>query len=167
MQQSDMNASTQLRTALPQAMLDIKPHDAKQLHKLCIKTFDSASKAWSKWQWNFEVDMLSAEVPRSSWVAVVARYLDDPAYKAYEHWTMRCIGCQTLTWDQLAKLFENQFQEKQLPVNAHLKLRTLTFNKGKDDFFMFAIDFSNLVNFSYQSLYPDQLDTIASMELCS
>ncbi len=88
MQQSDMIASTQLCTDLPQSTLDIKAHDAKQLHKLRIKTFDSASKAWSKWQWNFEVDMLSAEVPCSSWVAVIARYLDDPAYKASEHWTM-------------------------------------------------------------------------------
>ncbi len=164
-QQSDMSASTQLHTDLSQSMLDTKAHDAKQLHKLHIKTFDSASKAWSKWQQNFDMDMLSAEVQCTSWVTVVTQYHDDPAYKAYEHWTMWRIGCQTLTWDQLAKLFENQFQEKKLPVNAHLELCALTFTKGKDDFLMFAIDFLNLVNFSYQLLYPDQLDTIASTEL--
>ncbi len=111
--------------------------------------------------------MLSAQVPRESWVAIVARYLDDAAYKAYEHWTMRRIGCQTLTWDQLAKLFKNQFQENKLLVNAHLQLRALTFNKGKDDFFMFIIDFMDIVNFSNQELYPNQLDRIASRELCS
>ncbi|MCP4525248.1 MAG: hypothetical protein GY833_04955, partial [Aestuariibacter sp.] len=43
----------------------------------------------------------------------------------------------------------------------------LTFNKGKDDFFMFAIDFINLVNYSNQELFPDQLDLIANRELCS
>ncbi len=32
---------------------------------------------------------------------------------------------------------------------------------------MFTIDFLNLVNFSYQELFPDQLDQIASMELRS
>ncbi len=32
---------------------------------------------------------------------------------------------------------------------------------------MFAIDFMNLVNFSNQELFPDQLDRIASRELCS
>ncbi len=113
-----MSASTQLCTDLSQLTLGIKAHNAKQLHKLHIKTFDSALKAWSKWQQNFEVDMLSAEVPRSSWVTIVGRYLDDAAYKAYEHWTTRHIGCQTITWSQLAQLFKNQFQER----NCHSTL---------------------------------------------
>ncbi len=80
---------------------------------------------------------------------------------------MQHIGCQTITWQQLAKLFENQFQEKKHLVNAHLELRALTFNKGKDIFFMFAIDFMNLVNCSNQELFPDQLNRIASQELRS
>ncbi len=54
-----------------------------------------------------------------------------------------------------------------MPVNAHLELRALTFTKGKDDFFMFAIDFMNLMNYSNQELNPDQLDRIASRELRS
>ncbi len=69
-------------------MIEIKAHDARLLHKLHIRQFDSATKAWSKWQWNFEVDMLSTQVPHESWVAIVACYLDDAAYKVYEHWTM-------------------------------------------------------------------------------
>ncbi len=78
-----------------------------------------------------KIDMLSAGVPEDSWVAIVVRYLDDAAYKVYEHWTMRRIGCQTITWQQLAQHFENQFQEKKLPVNAHLELRALTFKREK------------------------------------
>ncbi|MCP4526400.1 MAG: hypothetical protein GY833_10870, partial [Aestuariibacter sp.] len=74
-------------------------------------------------------------------------------------------GCQTITWSQLAQLFENQFQEKKEPFNTHLELRALTFTKGKDDFLMFAIDFMNLMNYSNQELNPDQLDCIASREL--
>ncbi len=111
--------------------------------------------------------MNSAGVPEDAWVTIEACYLDDAAYKAYEHWTVRCVGCQTITWLQLAQLFENQFQEKKLPVNTHLELRALTFTKGKDDFFMFAIEFMNLMNYSNQELNPDQLDRIASWELCS
>ncbi len=32
--------------------------------------------------------MNSAGVPEDAWVAIVACYLDDATYKAYEHWTM-------------------------------------------------------------------------------
>ncbi len=87
-QQMDITSSMQLRTDLPQSMLNVKASDTKLLHKMNIKQFNSATKAWSKWQRNFEVDMLSAGVPEDSWVAIVARYLDDAAYKAYKHWTM-------------------------------------------------------------------------------
>ncbi len=66
--------------------------------------------------------MNSAGVPEDAWDAIVGRYLDNATYKAYEHWTTRRIGCQTITWSQLAQLFENQFQEKKEPFNAHLEL---------------------------------------------
>ncbi len=66
--------------------------------------------------------MNSAGILEDAWVAIVGCYLDDAAYKAYEHWTTRRISCQTIIWLQLAQLFENQFQEKKLPVNAHLEL---------------------------------------------
>ncbi len=72
-----------------------------------------------------------------------------------------------ISWQTLVPLFENQFREKELPANAHLELHALTFNEGKDDFFMFAIESINLVNFSNQELFPDQLNRIASRELCS
>ncbi len=65
--------------------------------------------------------MNSAGVPEDAWVAIMARYLDNAAYKAYEHWTMRRIGCQTISWQTLAQLFEKQVQEKKLPANAHLE----------------------------------------------
>ncbi len=86
--------------------------------------------------------MNSAGMPEDAWVAIVGRYLDNAAYNAYEHWTTRCIGCQTIIWSQLTQLFENQFQEKKLPVNAHIELRALTFTKGKDDFLCLPSNFS-------------------------
>ncbi len=86
-QQTDITSSTQLRTDLPQSTFKVKPSDAKLLHKMHIKQFESASKAWTKWRQNFEIDMNCAGVPEEVWVAIVALYLDDTAYKAYEHWT--------------------------------------------------------------------------------
>ncbi len=87
-QKMDIMSRTQLCTDLPQSMLQVKVLDAKLLHKMNIKQFDSTSKAWSKWRRNFEIDMNSVGVPEDAWVAIVARYLDDATYKAYEHWTM-------------------------------------------------------------------------------
>ncbi len=75
-QQPNMCASTPLCTDLHQSMLTVKVHDARLLHKLHIKMFDSTTKEWSKWQRNFEVDMLGADVPCTSWVAIVSLYLD-------------------------------------------------------------------------------------------
>ncbi len=86
-QQTDITSSTQLRTDLPQSMFKVKALDAKLLHKMHIKQFDSASKVWTKWRQNFEIDMNSAGVPEETWVTIVGRYLDNAAYKAYEHWT--------------------------------------------------------------------------------
>ncbi len=87
LQEPNITSSTSLRTDLPQETLSIQACDATKLHKMHIPKFDSKSKQWTKWQRNFEVDMQSARVPRSSWVAIVNRYLDDTSYDAYEHWT--------------------------------------------------------------------------------
>ncbi|MCP4608477.1 MAG: hypothetical protein GY845_07170, partial [Planctomycetes bacterium] len=37
--------------------------------------------------------------------------------------------------------------------------------KGKDDFFLFAIDFYDLVSLSFPELLPNQLERVASTEL--
>ncbi len=71
-QQPHMCASTPLHADLPQSTLPVKVHDARQLHKLHIKMFNTTTKEWSKWQRNFEVVMLSADVPHTSWIVIVS-----------------------------------------------------------------------------------------------
>ncbi len=133
LQHLNIISSTTVRTDLLHETLAIQACDASKLHKMHIPKFDSKIKQWTRWQRNFEVDMQNAGVPRLSWMVIISRYMDDPSYKAYEHWTMRKIGCQTISWDELAKLFE--VPRKEIAGDFASRVVMIDFHQGQRRFF--------------------------------
>ncbi len=107
-----MRTSTKVRMNIPQADKHLPQKVDEKLCKVQIEKFDASKMQWTRWQEQFELQMLANDVPEDSWVKLVSFHLDDRAYKAYKQWTSKVTGNQLITWNELATLMEHHFQKE-------------------------------------------------------
>ncbi len=113
---------------LPSEMQEIDVTMAMAMCKVHIHQFAATTRKWNWWHYDFEVAMKGADIPRERWVAVLPSLLDDSSRDACKELTGPRRGNQTLSWTELADLFEACFQEKTDPNNVLLMLKALKFD---------------------------------------
>ncbi len=118
----------------PSEMQEIDVPTATVMCKVRIQQFDATTCWWNRWRYDFEVAMKGAEIPQARWVAVLPSHLDNLSRDAYEEITMPRCGNQSISWSEVADLFEARFQEKINLNNALLMLRALKFDHNKEEF---------------------------------
>ncbi len=109
--------------------------------------------------------MKGVDIPQAGWVAVLLSHLDDLSRDAYEEITGPRRDNQTLSWSELADLFEACFQEKVNLNKALLMLRVLKFDCNKEEFSTFSTKFLDLASKAFSQFDLAALDIMASSEL--